>query len=717
MSTTPSTATRPVQPLVVAVLLVGFVLTSAMVSAASAADRRVRQDIYERRSLALRDSIQAQVAASSEALLALRSAYAIDPDISAGQFDRFVRLLGITERTPGVLAFEHASAVAAAEVPAFTAAVRSDPSVPAEQGALFAVNDPGGDPVRVIVDAISPFAANDKAYGLDLTATPDRRAALVAARDTGELFATKAIGLGENPAKLGFLLMAAIYNGGEIPATEPARRRHFAGAALAVFDVKAMFIGLKRAAGDLEVELYDVGATVDPASTTLDTDTLLFNKSAGLTAKSPPSSQPAGSVDLDVGGRRWRLYTEATPGLPGGSPLLPFSAGLGGALVSLLGAAWAASVVGGRQSRSDATFRSFLEFAPDAVVIIDAQGNIVQVNARCEALFGHERRDLIGRSVEQLLPPAVRHEHVAHRLDYVAAPEARAMGAGRELQGMRSDGAVFAVDVSLSVLQTETGPLYAAAVRDVTERRQAEKASELARQRLHEADQLKSEFLDMTAHELRTPLTAIDGFTEVLRTDAEHLDDDQRGRLIDRIAVNVTEMRDMVERLLDLSQLSAGRVTLHPRRVVVAEEAAAVVERLAARLRGHPLMLDVAPDLAAWADPRAFRHVLVNLLTNAAKFSPERGQITVRAFRRGQYVEVRVADRGPGIAEDDQARLFDDFVQVGEHGPGQRGTGVGLSIVRRYVELVGGEVGVDSRVSEGSTFWFTLPLRPVDGGR
>lgn len=276
-------------------------------------------------------------------------------------------------------------------------------------------------------------------------------------------------------------------------------------------------------------------------------------------------------------------------------------------------------------------------------------------------------------------------------------------------------GTLFTVAVValLEVLQRRRD--YALALVDDRTRELEESVRDLeeARRDLQEADRLKDEFLDIAAHELRTPLTAIAGFAELL-TSSEELDDSTRTRLLDRVYTNAQVMEELTNQLLDLSRLRAGKVSINRSPVVVRSAIDDSLTRVGQLVDDREVVVDVPDGLEAHADEKAFQRILVNLITNAAKFSPVDAPITVAAAIDDGGVKVKVIDRGAGIPVEDQQQIFERFYRASGTGDVTRGTGVGLTIVSKYVELHGGEVGVDSAPGRGSTFWFTLPSHDPD---
>ncbi len=237
---------------------------------------------------------------------------------------------------------------------------------------------------------------------------------------------------------------------------------------------------------------------------------------------------------------------------------------------------------------------------------------------------------------------------------------------------------------------------------------------------LEEVSRHKSAFLARMSHELRTPLTAIIGFAEVLLDDALSPSDADRREFLGHIRASGRHLLGLINEVLDLSKIEAGRMDLQRASVDVGalvEDVAASMQPLAAK-KDLRLSHAVAPGVPAlWADRAKVRQVLLNLVGNAVKFTPAGGTVAIRARRapdadRHGWVEISVADSGIGIPAEEQARIFEEFQQVPGAGGTEQGTGLGLALAKRLVELHGGAIGVESAPGRGSTFTFTLPAEP-----
>jgi signal transduction histidine kinase len=215
------------------------------------------------------------------------------------------------------------------------------------------------------------------------------------------------------------------------------------------------------------------------------------------------------------------------------------------------------------------------------------------------------------------------------------------------------------------------------------------------------------------SHELRTPLNAVIGFSEVLQARMFGPLNDKQAEYVDDILQSGRHLLSLINDILDLSKIEAGRAELQPSTFDVAGaiDNAMVLTKERAVRRGLRLERNLAPDLGAvQADERKVKQVLINLLSNAVKFTPEGGTITVSGTRGPAAITLAVHDTGIGIAPEDQALIFEEFRQVGnDYTRKQEGTGLGLALARRFVELHGGRLSVESTPGRGSTFSFTLP--------
>jgi PAS domain S-box-containing protein len=380
------------------------------------------------------------------------------------------------------------------------------------------------------------------------------------------------------------------------------------------------------------------------------------------------------------------------------------------------------------QARLERRFRQLLEAAPDAIVEVSADGDIVLVNRVAEEMFGYPRDELIGQSVDLLVPDAVKHRHRGYRNSYLEHPRTRPMGSGLELHGRRRDGSLFPVEISLSPIQTESGVHVTAVIRDVTERKRAEQEVrrlqlqytgelEARNKEIERANRLKSEFLASMSHELRTPLHTIIGFAELLQEGGDRELSEAQSRFLGHIRRDSEHLLELINDVLDLSKIEAGQLALKLENCSLAKsvsEALAAI-RPGAAAKGITLEERGTQDSLVHADPLRVKEMLYNLLSNAVKFTPEGGKVWVETVDEGGFARVTVGDTGIGISAEEQENIFDKFYQVGNTTRGVReGTGLGLSITKELVQMHGGWMEVDSLPGKGSRFIFRLPL--VDAG-
>jgi len=387
---------------------------------------------------------------------------------------------------------------------------------------------------------------------------------------------------------------------------------------------------------------------------------------------------------------------------------------------------------------ADNRYRRLLEAAPDGIFEVDRSGRIVLVNSQAERMFGYRREELLGKSVEMLMPERFRGRHPAHRERYCAHSVIRPMGSGLDLRAVRADGTEFAVDINLSPFEDDAGGSVVCVIRDVSDRKLAEEQikslnlsleqrtrdlavinSELeSRNReVEKANRLKSNFLTTMSHELRTPLNAIVGFADLLvRQTAGPLTQKQE-RFVRHVKESSRHLLALIDDILDLSKIEAGRLDLKFESFplsVAADEVLSAVRPLAAT-KEIDLTTDLSLDLSIHADRVRVKQILYNLLSNAIKFTPAKGSVRLVARSNEGVIHMVVVDTGIGIPFDEHEAIFETFHRCLTRTPEVcEGTGLGLSITKLLVEQHGGKIWVESEPDKGSQFHLTLPNH---GGR
>lgn len=354
-------------------------------------------------------------------------------------------------------------------------------------------------------------------------------------------------------------------------------------------------------------------------------------------------------------------------------------------------------------------FSSFLAISADAVIAVDEQQRIIFFNEGAEKIFGYTASEVGGQYLAMLLPERFRATHRGHVQGFGAAHgRARLMGERQEISGLRKSGEEFPAEASIQRMEVAGKNVYAAVLRDVSERVRAEEA-------LHQAIRARDDMMGIVSHDLRNPASAVKMLARSILAESHERDDipvdvSERVEIILQAAAQIDAL---IQDLLDVTRLEAGRLTVSPREVapVPLVEAALFSLRTLAESGGVELLATYEEELpAVHADPERVTQLLSNLVGNALKFTPAGGRVEVRVQPYGEGALVSVIDNGEGIPDDQLPRVFDRFFQVSNSRMGARhGAGLGLPIARGIVEAHGGTIWIESAQGRGTTVRFTLP--------
>lgn len=349
-----------------------------------------------------------------------------------------------------------------------------------------------------------------------------------------------------------------------------------------------------------------------------------------------------------------------------------------------------------------------------AIFVLWPDGTVRTWNPGAARLKGYERDEIVGEHFSTFYTPEDREDGLPATLLAETRREGRVQHRGWRV---RADGSRFWGDVTITALRDDGGELvgFAKVTRDLTERHEIETARQRALEREREAavkladlDERRRRLLAGISHDLAAPIAVVRGTVELL-IDEPDMDPEERTEMLRLISRNADQLDRLTGQLRELSRLERGQVDLDPRRISLETAVDECVGNLRPLLDGLTVEIEATGDVEA--DPLAFERVLTNLLTNAARYSPEGGRIRVVSDDRPDVLAIGVTDEGPGVEQGDAGQIFDEFQRGSAEpdGAGPAGLGLGLSIVRHYVEQHGGRVWVESEPGEGAAFWFTLP--------
>jgi PAS domain S-box-containing protein len=370
---------------------------------------------------------------------------------------------------------------------------------------------------------------------------------------------------------------------------------------------------------------------------------------------------------------------------------------------------------------SQKRYFDLFQFAPDAMLMINEDAEILIANASASTLFGYAENEMVNKKVNALFPDVRDYIKKVKRRFFAESRKSPIKEDGVELEGMTRDGKRIPIELSASSISTSAGPRLLIACRDLTDRNQQE-ADRLARIEAEKASQEKSAFLATMSHEIRTPINGVIGSADLLARESL---EDQQAELVETIRDSSRNLLQVIDDILDFSKIEAGKLTLTMETMSIKK----VAELVCRSLRSYAT--DNGVRLKLFTDPRLPRlivsdsvritQIINNLLSNAVKFSKREtgaGNVYIRVEKAGEgKLRVLVKDDGIGIKKEVQSKLFKPFSQA-EATTSRKfgGTGLGLSICKRLVEMLNGDIGFESEPGVGTTFFFTMPYEEAGAG-
>ncbi len=400
-------------------------------------------------------------------------------------------------------------------------------------------------------------------------------------------------------------------------------------------------------------------------------------------------------------------------------------------------------------------FEALFQHASMGILVANSKAEIILVNNFLLSLFEYENpAELTGKKIETLIPSRYHHNHVKQRDEYIETPQPRPMGLGKDLFAVKKDGSEFPVEISLSNYTTNEGSFTIAFLSDISRRKESENAILQQKEQLYEINKkvevlndeleekvelrtkqlkeilqelevskdeltkalskekelsdLKSRFVSMASHEFRTPLSTILSSASLVAKYTEADEQEKRNKHIQRIKSSVNNLTGLLNEFLSIGKIEDGKITAHNTDFNIKELITLLCSEMESIAKpGQQIINRHTGNETVFLDPSLLRNIMTNLLSNAIKFSSESGIIEVESFVSAKEIVLQVKDNGLGISKDDQVHLFERFFR-GTNVTNIQGTGLGLHIVGKYIEIMEGEIEFESELEKGTKFIITL---------
>ena len=366
---------------------------------------------------------------------------------------------------------------------------------------------------------------------------------------------------------------------------------------------------------------------------------------------------------------------------------------------------------------SEDKFAKISTSAQDAIIMIDNKGLVTFWNRAAESMFDYTKEEVLGKDLHGLIAPdEYKDGYKQGFMGFMTEGKGTALGQTISLKAKKKTGEEFPVELSLSSFVLRDGTWNAAGIiRDITYRKKAEEALVDARITAESANRTKSEFLANMSHELRTPLNSIIGFSDMLLEKTTGDLNEKQIKYLRNISTSGRHLLTLINDILDLSKVDAGKMQISYENCSINEVYTDIKNTLSnfAISKSITLNFEIEANLTeVYADKLKLKQIMYNLVSNAIKFTPEHGSVHIIASARSNMLHMEVRDTGIGISAEDQKKLFSAFTQLDStYSRKYQGTGLGLVLVKKFVEMHGGRVWVESEIAKGSSFVFEIPIK------
>lgn len=688
----------------VLMLVIGLPLVGLTWSRFQDQDERVVNATFDFRVAEVIEAIEGRMRDHADILLGGVGLFNASALVERDEWHSYIESLQLRDHYPGILGVGYAQAIKPADLRSHIAAVR------AEGYPSYTVSPPGARDLYTSILYLEPFSGrNLAAFGYDMFSEPTRHQAMLMAAETAKPAVSGRVTLvqeNEGPVQVGFLMYTPVFQK-NYPLDSPAQRlRALKGFVYSPYRMNDLMSGiLPSRDADVGFAIYDGTLTADDPA--LNDESRMFVSDAGESK----SHRFESTIVLSVYGHTWSVHLYALPEFVantqrGSGQAVAWVPILGGIIVLMM----ALLIFTNERRRASAELladnldvrtRAIVETAMDGIITMDDKGTLETFNPSASRLFGHDAADVAGRNVAMLIADLDYDKPDADVAGRPSTAAATIVGGERTATGRRKDGSTFPLEVSMSKMMVAGQPMFTGIVRDITERRAVEKTH--------------SEFIATVSHELRTPLTSIKASLGLIKSGVAGSLPESVQKMFAIAYANSERLVLLINDILDLEKVEAGKMDLRMAPVDLGTMLGEAIEayREYGRERGISFVLSGdLPGAVVEGDYDRLMQVLANVMSNAAKFSPDGERVDLKLSRLTDSFRIEVADRGPGIPVAFRRRIFQRFAQADSSSTRQKGgTGLGLSIAKGIVDQHGGTLGFTSEVGTGTTFYIELPAR------